>query len=1140
MSTVNITGNPYYNNFDPSKEYTMVLARPGYVEQSREFNESQAVTREYLKRISDTVLVEGTIISGCEIIISETDVTISAGKLYLAGLVRDVAESHVTITGVGYETIGALLNQVIITEIEDPTLLDPAEDYENYSMPGAHRLKETISIVSNDTTAQIIYKLQDGALINAATNTEITVINDVLATRTYDEIGNYKVSGLEIQNKNEESEDGTQLKVSVNSGKAYVKGYSVVKQVSNILYIDKAKDTREVIGEPKVYHTGTAKYKLNNSPVALIEEVLAQVSKTQSITRGNTGGGSDLLPLTPVVDITSITAGATTYIKGVDYQLTANSVDWSLAGAEPSSGSTYTCTWTYNKVLVKDTDYKLTSDTTGDYIDFTGMVGTVPVNNSSFTITYPFYLSRQDLVVVDKTGVISVIKGQSDIISRVSCPDYNNVDFFKLGDITILANSNTIYINNNAIQRLPIEKLYAMLQRIEDLEYNDAVNDLDTVAQERESASTLKGILTDSFVNFDKADLTHSLYKSSLDVTDRVLLPEFTRTSIKPTLDTANSTVSKFSSNIIAKASGAGYTVLFNQNNATEAISVNPYAIYTRSATVSISPSATSRVGNVYTSEASNTPITNNIVAYYYYRNSYNYETEVASLAAQGYSVAVNVNNSGDNWRYNDTSSTTVSGTKVTTSIKSRFYWHIPQDTITIYGNNFMPYQDNLVVTFDGIEVSCSATAPYVGTSPGTLKANANGYTTGTFVIPANVVHGTKKVVISGSTSGVQGSTSTVTGSTIFTSSGVVYDTYNTINHVNVVYKPYDPVAQSFSLDESCFIYGVTLYFASKSASSNVTVELRGMENGYPNTTQYAAKVLYPSQVNVSSNGSAETTIVFNDPIYCDGDKQYCIVVESESTEYQVFISTVGKTDVLTGNKVTSQINSGGVLFTSSNALTWTANQNMDLKMKLLSERFNTSAVALFNPITVNANMLYLNADAILSVGCNCVWEYRTDNDITQNANKWYSITPYVETYLSSTISKVQLRARFTGTPIVSPVVNLDLINLDAILFKTSGSYVTKNVVMSQNFTTVKQVVDLSLPSGCTATVQFCTDGNGATEGAWTTATQTGTSTVNTEYTQYTFETTCASATNFRARINLSTANPTVIPKARNFMNIIK
>ena len=59
--------------------------------------------------------------------------------------------------------------------------------------------------------------------------------------------------------------------------------------------------------------------------------------------------------------IVTITQGATTYVSGTDFQLTNDSVDWSLAGAEPSGGSSYSATYQYIKPMVKDTDYGVTA-----------------------------------------------------------------------------------------------------------------------------------------------------------------------------------------------------------------------------------------------------------------------------------------------------------------------------------------------------------------------------------------------------------------------------------------------------------------------------------------------------------------------------------------------------------------------------------------------------------------------------------------------------------------------------------------------------------------------------------------------------------------------------------------------------------
>lgn len=55
-----------------------------------------------------------------------------------------------------------------------------------------------------------------------------------------------------------------------------------------------------------------------------------------------------------VFDIVSVKQGATTYQKGVSFQLSANAVDWSIAGAnpQPAAGSTYTVVYRYHFTAV--------------------------------------------------------------------------------------------------------------------------------------------------------------------------------------------------------------------------------------------------------------------------------------------------------------------------------------------------------------------------------------------------------------------------------------------------------------------------------------------------------------------------------------------------------------------------------------------------------------------------------------------------------------------------------------------------------------------------------------------------------------------------------------------------------------------
>jgi len=91
----------------------------------------------------------------------------------------------------------------------------------------------------------------------------------------------------------------------------------------------------------------------------LIPAVIGTGKKTITIVetvKKGVNNGQDILLKTPVIDLVSIIdKNQTTYIKGVDYQLTSDKVDWSLGGAEPATGLDYYVTYTY---LKGTSDYK--------------------------------------------------------------------------------------------------------------------------------------------------------------------------------------------------------------------------------------------------------------------------------------------------------------------------------------------------------------------------------------------------------------------------------------------------------------------------------------------------------------------------------------------------------------------------------------------------------------------------------------------------------------------------------------------------------------------------------------------------------------------------------------------------------------
>ncbi len=170
-----------------------------------------------------------------------------------------------------------------------------------------------------------------------------------------------------------------------------------------------------------------------------------------------------------------------------------------------------------------------------------------------------------------------------------------------------------------------------------------------------------------------------------------------------------------------------------------------------------------------------------------------------------------------------------------------------------------------------------------------------------------------------------------------------------------------DPLAQSFMVDEAkgIFVTSCDVFFATKDNEElPVTLQLRTMKGGYPTTKilPFSEVSLSPSQVNVTNNGITATTFTFKGPVYLEGNTDYCIVLLSESSKYQTYISRVGETDLITGTYVSEQPYLGS-LFKSQNASTWEPSQWEDLKFTLYRADFaTTGSVELYNPTLSKGN----------------------------------------------------------------------------------------------------------------------------------------------------------------------------------------
>jgi hypothetical protein len=170
----------------------------------------------------------------------------------------------------------------------------------------------------------------------------------------------------------------------------------------------------------------------------------------------------------------------------------------------------------------------------------------------------------------------------------------------------------------------------------------------------------------------------------------------------------------------------------------------------------------------------------------------------------------------------------------------------------------------------------------------------------------------------------------------------------------------YDPLAQSFLIEQKggAFLTSIDVFFATKDDNLPVTLQVREMVNGTPGKTilPFSVVTKRSEEVNLSANfvtmpdGTQKrsydtpTSFVFESPVYVQDNTEYCFVLQSDSNNYNVWISYMG--DQIPGSGRTISVQPyAGVMFKSQNASTWTQDDNADIKFTINRAVFNTSVI---------------------------------------------------------------------------------------------------------------------------------------------------------------------------------------------------
>lgn len=494
-----ITLDDYFER--DSRAYERVLVRARRAFQAAEMNEIQAILSRKMGNIGDALFKEGNVIRGADVVIDPDTgaTTVTGGAVYVCGDVRGVPEGALTIPVLGVVEIGVRLTSSVITEMEDPSLLNPVPGAESFHAPGAAR--EVVAASWGWRAGELsdggggdfytVYTVTNGVLDNKVAPPALDGVNMALARYARAQTGgNHVVKGLGVVAL---SISAGQQVFSLAEGAALVDGWEVTKPTATRLTFADDPDLLLIEVEPHTYLPSGGSMRLNiaHAPLADIVEVKITAERIDvSMVHGAFTGAVDPLPDLSVLQILNVKQGGTTYAQGADYTLSGNSVNWSPAGAEPAPGSTYTVSYRYY------------TDGTVTGVDAAGFTVSGAVSGSIVLVDYRTKLPRRDRLVMSRDGLVTRVRGVADLRSPAVPAVPSGMlllatlrqDWFGLPQVVI-----------DTDRLMPVSELQDLAERVDALFDLVATERLKTDATARESSGS-KGVFVDPLFDNDMRD----------------------------------------------------------------------------------------------------------------------------------------------------------------------------------------------------------------------------------------------------------------------------------------------------------------------------------------------------------------------------------------------------------------------------------------------------------------------------------------------------------------------------------------------------------------------------------------------------------------------------------------------------------
>lgn len=584
----------------------------------------------------------------------------------------------------------------------------------------------------------------------------------------------------------------------------------------------------------------------------------------------------------------------------------------------------------------------------------------VPAPYTLFRCDLDNYLPRIDKVYVDSKGVFGVIQGVPAVNPAEPNDPDNTMILYKLivpAYTKSVRDIQTVFINNRRYTMRDIGKLE---DRIANVEYYTSLSLLENETNSMQITDPTTGLnrfkngfVTDGFSDYSVSASTVAEFNCTID--SSIMRPSIGVDFVDLTFNSTYSTGAVKTGSLVTLP----YTeqAFLSQLLASDAINVNPYAVYRWNGTLMLNPSSdvwydsTIIARNDVSQTVGNWSSTSPSVVYTMHNGNTTWTTTNPNDSALRHS------RQGSSTTTTTQNVVTTSSSTITNQVGTSDIPYMRSREVAFSARGMMPFS-RAYAFFDDVNVTsyCKQGVQAYGAP---MFVDSLGNIEGTFLIPNTTAlrfrTGTKQFTLIDNSNNARetslsyaGASYTAKGTLNLLSQTVV--TTSTITQVTSTGTtlPWDPLAQSFFVEKSggVFVTSIEAFFKTKDATMPVSIQIRDMEAGVPgkNIVPYSTVTLNPSQVNVSSNGTVSTKFTMQSPVYLADGNEYCFVIMSNSNNYNAFIATMGRPS-LVGNVAIAKQPAVGVLFKSQNNSTWSEDQLSDMKFIINTAKFSTNTV---------------------------------------------------------------------------------------------------------------------------------------------------------------------------------------------------